>query len=230
MIKEYNIDVPMTLGAIKLNKYIDWINILTKYNEDERDDTDYLKIKMLQIFCNLSIEDTYKIPLNNFDYILDHISNLFAQSNELQRTFTLVDSKGVDIEFGFTPNLDKMTFGEYIDLDKYINNYKFYPKAMAVLFRPKTNIIGGYYKIEEYEGSDKFSKYMEEMPVDVALGAISFISRLQKELVNHTVRSSQVQVMKTLEQAYRQISEENMDGFKAFTLWLKKMQLKSMMQ
>tara|TARA_R110002012_G_scaffold318968_1_gene538295 strand:+ start:135 stop:827 length:693 start_codon:yes stop_codon:yes gene_type:complete len=230
MIKEYNIDVPMTLGAIKLNKYIEWIKLLTKYTEDKREDNDYLKVKMLQIFCNLSVEDTYKIPLNNFDYILDHISNLFAEANELKRTFSLVDNKGTEIEFGFIPELDKMTFGEYVDLDKYINDFKLYPKAMAVLFRPKTNIIGGHYKIEDYEGSAKFSKYMEEMPVDVALGAISFISRLQNQLVNHTTHSSQVQVMKTLEQAYRITSEENTDGFKAFTLWLKKMQLKSMMQ
>ena len=220
----------MTLGAIKLNQYQKWISILTKYKESNRDDENYLKVKMLQIFCNLSIEDTYSIPLNNFDYILDHISQLFNVEPKFKESFTLVDAKGVEVEFGFIPNLDEMTFGEYVDLDKYIQDYKQYDKAMAVLFRPKTNIIGHQYKIEEYKGSAKFSKILAEMPVDVALGAVSFMSRLQKELANHTLHSSQVQAMKTLEQAYRETSIESSGGFKAFTLWLKKTQLKSMMQ
>lgn len=230
MIKEFNIDVPMDLSAVRLHQYIKWMSILDKYKEDERDDTDYLKVKMLQIFCNLNAEDTYKIPLNNFDYILDHISNLFTDDNKLKETFSLVDEKGVEVEFGFIPDLDKMTFGEYVDLDKYINDFKQYDKAMAVLFRPKTNIIGGRYKIEDYKGSAKFSKYMNDMPVDVALGAISFISRLQNKLVKHIIHSSQQVTLKGLQQAYKLTSEESMDGFKAFTLSLKKMQLNSMMQ
>jgi len=230
MIKEFNIDVPMTLSAIKLQQYIDWMSILDKYKEDKRDDTEYLKVKMLQIFCNLSVSDTYQIPLNNFDYILDHINSLFVDNNKLIETFTLVDDKDVSIEFGFIPELDKMTFGEYVDLDKYINDFKLYDKAMAVLFRPKTNIIGGKYKVEEYKGSSKFSKHMKDMPVDVALGAISFISRLQNKLVKHIIHSSQQVTLEALQQAYKLTSEESTDGFKAYTLLLKKTQLESMMQ
>lgn len=230
MIKEFNIDVPLALKAVTLKQYQEWMVIMSKYTKDERDDVEYLKVKMLQIFCNLSIEDTYQIPLNNFDNIVGHISQLFVEEHKLITNFSLVDPKGETIEFGLIPKLDEMTFGEYVDLDKYINESKSYHKAMAVLFRPVHRTINGKYTIHEYKGSSNWSDYMLEMPVDVTLGALSFISRLQNELVKATLLSSQQIAMESLEQAYKLTSEENLDGFKAFTVLLKKMQLKSMMQ
>jgi len=231
MIKEFNIEVPTTLSGISLSTYQSWMKILYKYQESNMDDDNYLKIKMLQTFCNLSIEDTHKIPLHSFDNVINHINNLFANESEtFKDTFIFKDSKDIEIEFGFIPKLDDMTFGEYVDLDKYINDVSTWNKAMAVLFRPKTNIINNKYKVEDYKGSSKWSEYMLEAPVDVVLGAMAFIGRLQNQLLKHTLHSSKQQVKGGLEVASKQISEESTDGFNQFTLWLKKMQLKSMMQ
>ena len=233
MIKEYNIQVPMALSGITLKEYQSWMKILTKYKDDEKDDEDFLKVKMLQTFCKLKIEDTYQIPLHNFNDIVNHISAMFAEEDEskqLKDTFVFEDDKGESVEFGFIPNLDEMTFGEYVDLDKYINDVDNYHKAMAVLFRPKMNILNGKYNIETYEGSTKWSNYMLDMPIDVVLSALSFILRLQDQLQTHTLRSSQAQVMEGLDQAIKKTSEESTDGSKVFTLWLKKIRLRSMMQ
>ena len=229
-IKEFNIDVPMTLDAISLKTYQAWIKILDKYTKDEKDDDNYLKIKMLQIFCNLSIEDTNLVPLHMFGDVVDHISRLFVNDTPLLNTFTFTDDSKNEVEFGFTPSLDKLTFGEYVDLDKYISNTATLHKAMAVLFRPKMNILNGKYTIEQYEGSAKWSNHMLDMPVSVALGAVSFMESLQNQLQKHTLVSSQVQAMEELETAYKLTLAENTDGSKAFTILLKKMELKSMMQ
>tara|TARA_R110000822_G_C15236336_1_gene485874 strand:+ start:337 stop:1032 length:696 start_codon:yes stop_codon:yes gene_type:complete len=231
MIKEFKINVPSELKAVTLRQYQAWMKILDKYKESGNTDENFLKIKMLQNFCDLSIEDTNKIPLHSFDSVINHINQLFADEIDIHiPTFTLVDSTGVSIEFGMIPKLDDMSFGEYVDLDKYINDVSTWHKAMAVLFRPKTSIVKDKYKIDDYEGSDKFSEYMLDAPIDVVLGAMSFMARLQNQLLKLTQSSSQAQMMEGVEAAFKATSEENMDGFKVFTLWLKKMQLKSMKQ
>lgn len=230
IIKEFNIDVPQTMEAISLRQYQKWMKILTKYEEDERDDEDYLKVKMLQIFCNLSIEDTYNIPLQAFDSVVLHITGLFAETKPLIRRFEFTDPNKETYEFGLIPNFDKMTFGEYVDLDTYINDIQLMHKAMAVLYRPISNEIKDVYKIQEYKGSDVFSEAMLDAPMDVVFGVVNFIARLQIELAKATLASSQQETMEELEQVLKQTSEESMDGSNQFTLWLKKMQLKSMMQ
>jgi len=230
IIKEFNIEVPQTMEAISLRQYQKWMKILAKYEEDERDDEDYLKVKMLQTFCNLSIEDTYNIPLQAFDSVVLHITELFADTKPLIRRFEFTDPNEETYEFGLIPNFDKMTFGEYVDLDTYINDIQLMHKAMAVLYRPISNEIKDTYKIQKYKGSDVFSEVMLDAPMDVVFGVVNFIARLQIELAKATLASSQQETMEELEQVLKQTSEESMDGSNQFTLWLKKMQLKSMMQ
>ena len=38
------------------------------------------------------------------------------------------------VEYGFIPNLDDMSFGEYVDLDTYIGDWQNIHRAMAVLY------------------------------------------------------------------------------------------------
>ena len=48
------------------------------------------------------------------------------------------------VEFGFVPKLDELSFGEFIDLDKYLQDWDSMHKAMAVLFRPVSMMIPDY--------------------------------------------------------------------------------------
>lgn len=230
MIKEINIDVPQSLSAISLGDYQKWMKILKKYEDSGVEDENFLKVKMLQTFCNLSIEDTYDVPLQSFEYLISHVAKLFSEKQELINTFDFIDSNGEQFTFGLIPNFDKMTFGEYVDLDTYINDIDKMHKAMAVLYRPISNQMGDVYKIQKYKGSEVFAEAMKDAPMDVVFGVVNFILRLQNELVKATLHSSQVETMEMLEHQLQQTSEESTDGSKVFTLWLKKMQLKSMMQ
>lgn len=230
-IKEFKLDVPQSLEAISLRQYQKWMKILTKYEENEMDDENYIKVKLLQTFCNLNVEDTYDIPLQSFDGIVNHISQLFADTQPLVRRFKITDPvDNKDYDFGLIPNFDKMTFGEYVDIDTYINDIQSMHKALAVLFRPVSNEIKDVYKVQKYKGSEVFANVMLDAPMSVVFGVVNFIVRLQKELAKATLASSQVKVMGELERQLNQISEENTDGSLAFTLWLKKTHLKSMMQ
>ena len=58
---------------------------------------------------------------------------------------------------------------------------------MAVLYRPITRRLGEKYLIEDYEGSDKYSEALKEMPLDIALGAYVFFYHLGNELLKSTM-------------------------------------------
>ena len=74
MVKEYKLDVPTKLEGITLRQYQDYLKVLDKW---DKEDEVYIKTKMLQIFCNLDIEDTFKVPINNSDFAIDTVNRCF---------------------------------------------------------------------------------------------------------------------------------------------------------
>jgi hypothetical protein len=92
------------------------------------------------------------------------------------------------VEFGFIPDLDDMTFGEYTDLDSYIGDWDNMHKAMAVLYRPITKKgLNNTYEIEKYNGSITYSDVMKHAPLDVVFGANVFFYNLGNELLKSTM-------------------------------------------
>lgn len=181
------IEIPAELSAITLRQYQEYLKVL-KINEDSKD-SEFMDLKILSIFCGLSMKKAYKLPLSEFSSIVTHIKSLFNEETPLQRDVTLYDSKGSSVTFGFIPRLEDMTMGEFVDLDNSISDWQKMHKALAVLYRPITYKMGDLYQIEEYESASKYEEYMLDMPVNVAIGAVVFFYRLGKELSNYTVTS-----------------------------------------
>lgn len=184
-----DLTIPFSLGQITLGQYQDYLKILEKW--DKEDET-YLKLKILQIFCKMSASDVQKIKLSDFDDTIQHINDLFdTTTDKLINRFKMVGSDGEGgertVEFGFIPKLDDISFGEYIDLESYIGKWESMHKAMAVLFRPVAKESRGFYLIEDYGGSSKYSEAMKDMPVDVALSATVFFYRLGIKLQTYTL-------------------------------------------
>lgn len=171
------ITIPTSLNEITLAKYQKFLQIAK-----ENPEGDFLQHKMVEIFCGIDLKNAAKISYKDVNEITNNLSNLFTQKYELKRTFKLGDT-----EFGFIPNLDDITFGEYSDLDKYITDWDMMHNAMAVLYRPITKKLKDKYQIEEYNGSYTYAEAMKFAPVDVVLGAVVFFYNLGNELLKSTV-------------------------------------------
>ena len=172
------ITIPTSLNEITLAKYQKFLQIAK-----DNPDSDFLQHKMVEIFCGIDLQNAAKISYKDVNEITTNLSNLFSQKYELKRTFKLGDT-----EFGFIPNLDDITFGEYSDLDKYITDWDMMHNAMAVLYRPITKKSKDKYQIEEYNGSYTYAEAMKYAPVDVVLGSVIFFYNLGNELLKSTVR------------------------------------------
>lgn len=115
------------------------------------------------------------------DILLESISKILATDvTEFVRRFNY---QGV--EYGFIPNLDNITTGEFIDLSEYLRDSIHLDRIAAILYRPVTQSDGELYRIEDYEGSDKYSNIMKGIDHRVVLSAIVFFSTLGKDLLKH---------------------------------------------
>jgi len=169
--------IPTTLNDIKLAQYQKFLSI-AKDNEE----SEFLQQKMVQLFCGIDLKDVASIRYKDVAEITANINNLFTKENEFIQRF-----KMGGVEFGFIPNLDEMSTGEYMDLDNYITDWDTMHNAMAVLYRPITNKLGNKYQIEEYKGSITYADVMRHAPLDVVLGAMVFFYTLGNDLLKSTI-------------------------------------------
>ena len=169
--------IPTTLNDIKLAQYQKFLSI-AKDNEE----SEFLQQKMVQLFCGIDLKDVAQIRYKDVAEITANINNLFTKDNQFIQRF-----KMGGVEFGFIPNLDEMSTGEYMDLDTYITDWDTMHNAMAVLYRPIVNKLGNKYQIEEYKGSVTYADVMRHAPLDVVLGAMVFFYNLGNDLLKSTV-------------------------------------------
>ena len=167
------LNIPEKLSEMTLGQYQDWL----KVSEGKELDT-FLQQKIIEIFCGITLKEVMQIKASDIDRLVADISNIFVEEPKFIDRF---DYGGK--EFGFIPKLDDISFGEYVDLDTYLQDWQLMHKAMAVLFRPITLKRKDKYLIEDYESAEKYD--LKCMPLDVVFGSLVFFYHLRSELLRH---------------------------------------------
>jgi hypothetical protein len=178
--------IPTSLSEIPLKSYQEFMRVVEKSNDEE-----FIGQKTIEIFCGLKMKDVVKVKWSDVKSLTVHLNEIFKAKPKFQATFKIQDT-----EFGFIPNLEDMTFGEYIDLESNISSVETFHKAMAVMYRPITKKVKDRYEIFEYKGTDEFSDVMKYASLDVVLGATVFFSTLGSDLVQHTLTSLEKEIKK----------------------------------
>jgi len=182
--------VPASLKDIPLKDYIAYQKILDA-NKDAQE-SEFVAMKMVSIFCNVSYEDLQKLSLTQYDVVVQMLQDVFGQKPTFRNRIKIGDT-----DFGFIPKLDDISLGEYVDLENYMKSPTTYHKAMAVLYRPVTLKVKETYLIEDYEGSDKYAEFFLDCDLETTLGAMLFFWNLGKELLNDMKTSLQEELMIT---------------------------------
>jgi hypothetical protein len=198
--------IPDTLSEITLGQYQKYLKIQS-LNEDEN----FLAMKMIEIFCGLRGDTILAMKAKSIRDITIVLTQMFEEKPQLVKEF---DMGGVS--YGFIPNLQDMSFGEYIDLDTFIGDMENIHKAMAVLYRPIKVKDKDRYLIEDYKGEE--TDIMKSMPMDAVLSSILFFYHLGMDLSKAMLNSLEEEEMNIVQQ---QISAENMDGFNRFGDYVK---------
>tara|TARA_R100001460_G_scaffold40487_1_gene75689 strand:- start:1167 stop:1919 length:753 start_codon:yes stop_codon:yes gene_type:complete len=169
--------LPTSLNEIPLFRYQEFIEMKESSNDDE-----FIANKMIQIFCGIKLKQVATIPMKDVNKLIIHFKKVFSEKPRLIRQFKIKD-----IEFGFIPKIDNITFGEYVDLEHHLQNWKTYHKAMAVMYRPIKEKHKDKYTIVDYEPNEDMQELMKYAPLDVAISSSVFFWNLGNELLNHTI-------------------------------------------
>ena len=201
------INVPTSLSEVTLGQYQKFLKIA-----EENPEGNFLNAKMIEIFCGIPLSDSYKLKMSSVTAIIDILNELLSQTPKRVEQFTM---NGV--QYGFIPDLDEMSLGEYVDLDGSASDWNNMHIAMNVLYRKIKIKKSGKYNIVDYnvENPEK----MKDMPLDAAIGSLFFFYNLGMELSKHTILYSSNQVEM---EAYQEqlISQTNGDGISQFMVSL----------
>jgi len=201
------INVPTSLSEVTLGQYQKFLKIA-----EDNPEGNFLNAKMIEIFCGIPLSDSYKLKMSSVTAIIDILNELLSQTPKRVEQFTMNS-----VQYGFIPDLDEMSLGEYVDLDGSASDWNNMHIAMNVLYRKIKIKKSGKYNIVDYnvENPEK----MKDMPLDAAIGSLFFFYNLGMELSKHTILSSSNQAEM---EAYQEhlISQTNGDGISQFMVSL----------
>ena len=205
--------LPENLSEVKLSQYKRYKKVVM----DNQDDEVFCAIQKVAIFCELTVAEVMKIPRDQFAEIVEHLAKVLDQRPQLVRTF-----KMDGVKYGFIPNFEKATLGEYADADSLLNDDERLELLMSVLYRPITRQAGDVYDIEPYQADEAKAELFKDVRMDVVIGAVLFFYRLNKELLKHSLRYS---LSKMTEKEVLEDLEKGGDGITALYELQEKLEL-----
>ena len=136
-------------------------------------------LERISICTGQSVEKLRTMPQKLIEAATAHLDQLLTQ--ETARFEKVVEIGGK--RFGFVPDWDAFTAGEWIDLETYLEDFwKNAHKVMSVLFREVTYELGEKYEVKKYTAKEDASIF-EEMPADLVSGTLLFFWTTRNELL-----------------------------------------------
>tara|TARA_R110000744_G_scaffold353344_1_gene459681 strand:+ start:60 stop:659 length:600 start_codon:yes stop_codon:yes gene_type:complete len=134
-----------------------------------------------------------ELDLKNVALIMSKLAELqHKQNSSLKR---IIEIEGV--EYGFHPDLDSITLGEYADIETFIKNgvEKHLPELMAILYRPIKEKKNDIYIIDAYDGNIRLrAEEMKKMSAEQVQSALVFFYAFVTEL-SKTLQSCLTEVL-----------------------------------
>jgi hypothetical protein len=183
MKKTITITTPDSWKDISLKQYL----ALHLDMENYKDDIDAQDAFVLNHLCNLTAEEIQALPIDTYNKIKERLYGFMHKVDLPLQKFIKIG----DVEYGFEPNLSKMTYGAYADITKYetLTIDKNWAKIMSILYRPIENKKKNQmYTIKPYDGTIDETKWLE-VSMDVHFGCLFFFVNLLMDLLNFTLSS-----------------------------------------
>tara|TARA_B110000902_G_C14209573_1_gene550847 strand:+ start:376 stop:975 length:600 start_codon:yes stop_codon:yes gene_type:complete len=185
MKKTFEITIPTDWSDVTIKKFIKYNDSL-KALEDERQ----IIIKTISILCDISEHIVEVMKLKDLKKIQANLQKLIGKPVN-KDIINKIDINGV--KYGFHPNLDDLTMGEFVDIETYAKENDI-AKMMSVLYRPIVKEQGNRYDIEPYDFDvhSENSIHFEKLSINVGNAIAVFFWTLGKEQLKTFHQSSKV--------------------------------------
>ena len=163
---------------VTLDKWLKLIDFETGTKTEEATET-------IAALSNIPKQLVKELALKDVAVLMSKIAEL--QQKQDTNLKKIIEIEGV--EYGFMPDLDSITLGEYADIETFIKNgvEKHLPELCAVLFRPIKEKKNDIYIIDAYDGNIRLrAEEMKKMSAEQVQSALvffyAFVTELSKTL------------------------------------------------
>ena len=153
-----------------------------------------LIIRSLEALVGIDVGVLNKVPLKQLRSAYNQLGELTAKlpNNVLSR---VVEIEG--IEYGFIPDFDELSLGEFVDLDNYLqDSWNNLDKIFAVLYRPVIKRVKNNYLIEPYaldKIKDRRKLFNDRLSMDTVYGALVFFYLIGSKHIESMVTSLEME-------------------------------------
>ena len=159
---------------VTLEKWLELIDLETGSKSNEA-------IETITALSNIPKQLVKELGIQDVAVIMGRIAKLQAEQNSSLKRIIEVEDK----EYGFMPDLNSITLGEYADIETFIKEgiENRLPELMAVLYRPIVEKKNDVYTIEAYDGNITIrTEEMKNMNAEQVQSALVFFWSLGNEL------------------------------------------------
>jgi len=189
-----------------------WSDVtLEKWLELNKIDTTKKGNKATQTIAALSTipqDIIRKLDIKDVAGILSKIGELQGKQDTTLKKIIEVDG----IEYGFHPDMESITLGEYADLESFIQDgvETNLPEIMAILYRPINAKKDKNYRIEPYDGDIRLRALeMLKMSAEQVQSALVFFYHLLSKLVEIMPLYLIEQTQEMMTQSQQKVSQTN---------------------
>ena len=173
--KEKNYNLIKSWNDVTLDK---WVKLISRREKTKTQDA----LDTISVLSDIPKKLINELAIGDVAILLKKISDLQAKEDTKLKKIIKLDG----VKYGFHPNLEEITLGEYADIETYLKNglEDNLTKLIAVLYRPITERNGKDYSIEAYGVSDSRmrAKKFEKMKARDVNSSLVFFWTLGKEL------------------------------------------------
>jgi len=159
---------------VTLEKWLRLIDFETGTKTEEATET-------IAALSNIPKQLIKELALKDVAVLMSKIAKL--QQKQDTKLKNIIEIEGV--EYGFMPDLDSISLGQYADLETFIKNgvEKHLPEIMAVLYAPIKEKKNDIYIVDAYDGNIRLrAEEMKKMSAEQVQSALVFFYTFGKEL------------------------------------------------
>ena len=189
-MKEIKLTIPDNWSDITIETYQKYVKIQEGKGSEKNK-----VVKSLALLCNTTPFVVKKMDYKDLLEIMSIIKTMIdtePKEEEFRKKYVFKKE-----EYGFVPNLSKLSTGEYIDLETYckqpIENLHI---IMSILYRKITFKRNERFAIENYDPDEFKEELFKDCPMDIALSSLGFLLTLGSVLARTSQHFLQVQEMK----------------------------------
>jgi len=130
-------------------------------------------LKIVKLFSDIPTKLIKQLSVQDVALVMKRLTDLQTEQNTTLNKIIEIDG----VEYGFHPDLEEITLGEYADIETYIKLGidKYLPELCAILFRPVIEKKNNIYTIEAYNGNIKIrSEIFKKMPAEQVQNMLVF--------------------------------------------------------